>query len=193
MEKVDIYYDRMDLIALSAGQCQKFLTVSPSNILRIRFSDYVKSQLHLNIVSQLFDRPVDLYKQAYDYICGNKSYHRAANEVLGYFYKDICNFLFYNKHNVKLELITDMNSDNKKLYCDYEEYRDAVTRLSCNTFSNFDEILAYVEDNRKIIKVCDYVSRINSIADRIDSFTVIAMLTRYKLGRNIEWEVPNGD
>lgn len=194
MEKVDILYDRMDhIIALSAGHCQTFLTVSPSNILKIRYSEYVKSQLHLNIVNQLFDRPVELYKQAYDYLCGNKVYHKAAGEVLTYFYKDIINFLYYNKYNVKVELITDINSDGKKYFCDYQKYKDSLTDLANRTFSDFHEILEYVQENKSISKVCDYVTRIENIPERIDSFTAIAILTKYKPGRYIEWEVPNGD
>lgn len=190
MESVDVLYERIDhIIAISSGKFHNTLSVEPTKILKIAYSDYVKSQLHLNIVTDLFDRPIIQYKKANDFINGDIRFRKAALKVLEYFYTDVINFLRYNRYNVKLELIVDTNIISTAQYYDYNEIKNSLIELSKKQFSNFEEILEYVTDNKQLCRILDYTSNREKIAQKIDSYSIITILLNHKYGKSLSWEV----
>ena len=190
MESVDVLYERIDhIIAISSGKFHNTLSVEPTKILKIAYSDYVKSQLHLNIVTDLFDRPIIQYKKANDFINGDIRFRKVALKVLEYFYTDVINFLRYNRYNVKLELIVDTNIISTAQYYDYNEIKNSLIELSKKQFSNFEEILEYVTDNKQLCRILDYTSNREKIAQKIDSYSIITILLNHKFGKSLSWEV----
>lgn len=61
---------------------------------QITFTNYVKSQLHANIVSDLFDRSILAYDGAYKYLNGDKEKVNDFKTVLRWYYTDLSNFIF---------------------------------------------------------------------------------------------------
>lgn len=190
MDSVDVLYERIDhVLAVSSGKFHNTLSVKPDKVLKISYSDYIKSQLHLNIVTNLFGRPIHLYKKAYDYLAGDIRHVKTAQKVLEYFYEDIINFLKYNKHNVKIELIVDVKLPNKIKEYNYSEIKEGLLKLKSSDFKNLGEALAFLEDNPKLNSVIDYINNRATIMDRLDSYCVIAILLNHKIGKSLVWEV----
>jgi hypothetical protein len=61
--------------------------------LTFTFENYVKSQLHLQIVSDLYGRDIFVYKKALDYLRGKDQFLYECSLVLKYFYQDMANML----------------------------------------------------------------------------------------------------
>lgn len=192
MEKSDVLYERIDhLLAISLGQSDS-LCVTTENVLVVKFSDYVKSQLHQNMV-KLFNRSIFDYKKALDYIEGDTRKEKQAAKVLSFFYLDMLNFLKHNKHNVRLELLTDVNFPSKRrtVYT-YNTHKQWLEALATCKIETFEEALNYVEQHPEISNIIDYFTDKESILDRLDSFCIMNILENYKTGKILEWEVPNG-
>lgn len=83
--------------------------------LQIRFSDYVKSQVHLNIVEDLCHRNISEYAKALYYLQGHGAYIKQALQVLRYFYYDMSKFLINNSYNVMLDLVVDFQLEEKEI------------------------------------------------------------------------------
>ena len=60
---------------------------------QISLLNYVKSQLHVNIVSQLFGRTIITYNGAYDYLIEEGENVRDFKTVIRWYYKDLANFV----------------------------------------------------------------------------------------------------
>ncbi|MEY8333109.1 hypothetical protein AALB53_08395 [Lachnospiraceae bacterium 47-T17] len=73
----------------------------------IKFSDYVKSQVHLNISYSLYDRHISEYVKSLYFIQGDEKYRSDAEKVLRYFYADMSNFLINNPVRVDMTIIVD--------------------------------------------------------------------------------------
>ena len=84
------------------------LKVSERTI-RVKYSDYVKSQVHLNISYNLYGRAMCQYVKSMYYLNGNVKYRRDAEETLRYFYHDMASFLINNPS--KIELIIEVDAD----------------------------------------------------------------------------------
>lgn len=74
----------------------------------IRFSDYVKSQIHLSI-SNILNRNINDYLDAYLFLKGDKSKIEAARKVLLFFYEDIAQFLIQNSAQVSVFVNVDID------------------------------------------------------------------------------------
>lgn len=192
MGKSDVLFERMDhLLAISLGHSDN-LCVNTDNVLVIKFSDYVKSQLHQSMV-KLFNRNIFDYKKALDYIEGDTRKEKYASKVLSFFYLDMLNFLRNNKNNVRLELKTDVYFPSKrKTVYTYEAHKSRLYELATCNLPDFESALLYVEQHPEIASVIDYFTDKESILDRLDSFCIINILENYKTGKILEWEVPDG-
>lgn len=193
MEKSVIGFERVDhLISIASGKITPDLFITTDDILVVRYSDYVKSQLHLNMTSQLFERSSMLYKAAYDFIEGDYSLEGEAEKVLELFYHDMINFLLHNEANVKIECVTDINFTHKYVrYYNYTRQYEHLQQLCSKHFESFDDASKYVQENKSISYVLDYMQNVQDIERRLDSFCAISLITNYKAGIIPQWEVYN--
>lgn len=60
---------------------------------QISLLNYVKSQLHVNIVSQLFGRPILAYNNSYLYLTGNGENLKDFKTSIHWYYEDLSNFV----------------------------------------------------------------------------------------------------
>lgn len=98
------------LIAVAAVAKQgfsSFLSLKDVKI-EVGFTDYVKSQVHLNVSDDLYGRPLHDYADSLRYLRnGLEKYYPAAKKTLRYFYSDMADFLINNAYNVELNLVVD--------------------------------------------------------------------------------------
>lgn len=107
----DLKFERIaQLIAIGAlerGSTPASLLCVKEQVLRVCFSDYVKSQIHLNIVQDFYGRGINEYVEALLFLNGNPDYRKSAESVLRYFYLDMAKFLINNEENVLLVIVVD--------------------------------------------------------------------------------------
>lgn len=88
----------------------------------IKFSEYVKSQVHLNVVNGLFHRQLREYVETLWFLSGKTIYEKSALNVLRYFYSDIANFLINNGEQLNLFIKIDTDYFNlERVEIDFEE------------------------------------------------------------------------
>lgn len=203
---MDLLYERIaQLVAVSAisksgsiGNVQdktlNRLRVQPQE-LTIKFSEYVKSQVHLNIVADLYDRSISEYAKTLSYLNGDVVYSEEAEKVLGYFYQDMANFLINNPDDVKLNLIVDaefrssevvdLSVVKNSLLHVLNEAKEVSSLLSSKDGDNSFVIDKFI---REQIDSFDYAIVINAIdnreeaLDKIDNYTLAACLLKAKPG-----------
>lgn len=120
-------YDRvlqLLLVAYSIGDvCGNRISIHEQK-LTLKYSDYVKSQLHLPVISGFYEpweRSIFQYANALDYLEGDQSKREDALIVARYYYEDMANFLLKNRSEVHLttdlsELgLADVHEDFKTL------------------------------------------------------------------------------
>lgn len=98
-------YERFDQILLIAASRDVMSSiVIPSQDLELDFSEYVSSQLHLNVTTDLFGREMQEYYHAYLFLRGDQGYQEDVVRVLGYFYTDVAMFLENNPCNLRVQI-----------------------------------------------------------------------------------------
>lgn len=105
-----LQYERLNhilIISKLGNQLSNYDLYVPEKDYEIKFSDYVKSQIHLNIVDRLYDRRFSDYVNTLFFLRGNTTYFEDAMKVLYYFYSDIYDFLCNNPNNVRVYLDVD--------------------------------------------------------------------------------------
>lgn len=81
--------------------------------LTFTFENYVKSQLHLQTVTEIYGRDINLYLNTLNYLRGQDKYLYECSQVLKYFYADMtnmmCNVLRSDYANrTKIEIKVDL-------------------------------------------------------------------------------------
>jgi hypothetical protein len=81
--------------------------------LTFTFENYVKSQLHLQVVTELYGRDIFQYNNALKYLRGEDKFVLDCSEVLRFFYQDmtnmLCNVLKKNPDlNTKVMIVSDL-------------------------------------------------------------------------------------
>ena len=111
-----ITYDRvlqLLLVAYSTGEvCGNRISVHTPR-LTLKYSDYVKSQMHLPVISGFYEpweRSIFQYANALDYLDGDNTKREDALIVARYYYEDMANFLLKNRNEVHLQ--TDLSELN---------------------------------------------------------------------------------
>lgn len=84
-------YDKM-LCLLSVEYRPNYTSVFEQD-LTFTFEEYVKSQLHLNVMAALHGRDLFTYSRALKYLRGETEYLVECNMVLKYFYQDMANMI----------------------------------------------------------------------------------------------------
>lgn len=98
-------YERFDQILLIAASREVMNNiVIPSQDLELDFREYVSSQLHLNVTTDLFGREMQEYYHAYLFLRGDQNYQQDAIQVLRYFYMDVAMFLENNPCDVRVQI-----------------------------------------------------------------------------------------
>lgn len=59
----------------------------------ISLENYIKSQLHCNIVTPIYNRNLQIYKEAYEYLKDNKYFKSSFQQVIKWYYTDLGNSL----------------------------------------------------------------------------------------------------
>lgn len=181
MEKNIIRFERVGhLLSVAASKSNgldlKDLMLDTQGVIfSISFSDYVKSQIHLNLVTRLFSRDIRDYKYALDYISGQVPFNETVKEILIYFYTDMLHFLEINEYDCNLELVNDVqmpincNLDFASVSAEFQEF---YTQLQSLDFDNTYELLK----SSKFAEIIDYMDSIKAVEERLNSFTTIAYL-----------------
>lgn len=108
-------FERMAQLITVAASKQNCLSLNdlmlnnPDVIFSVTFSDYVKSQIHLNIVTGLFGRSILEYKYTLDYLQGKVPLSECVKNVLLFYYIDMLNFLSNNSYDCNLKVINDVS------------------------------------------------------------------------------------
>lgn len=181
MEYVELQYERIaNLIAVAASHRESdfnnlFIEPSRNIVYIVKFSDYVKSQIHLNIVSRLFVRQFTAYKSVYDSLEGKVMDRENFELVLQYFYEDLSNFLIYNPYNIKLVVKVDVEAPwlQGVHYNFTETQRSLLDLLKCR--NNFEQLLELMGDNTAF-EIIDTTLGAEDLDSKIDSYTVAAIL-----------------
>lgn len=140
----------------------------------VRFSNYVKSQIHLCIVEDLFGRSIIDYINAAKYLQGYKMYRESAEKVLKYFYADMSRFLINNLYDVLFKVVVDVDFDTEsvnvgEVKAEFERLLEMVN--SSGLYQGLSEF--------KYAGIVDSLSSVESIEDakmKIDSYVVAAVL-----------------
>lgn len=84
---------------------------------QISFLDYVKSQLHTNIVGELFGRSVTSYINTYEYLMGNEQQVSSFKQVVSWYYKDLASCILNSvgTFNSDFSILENSNIPQKHL------------------------------------------------------------------------------
>ena len=125
--KIPIRYERMNhILAMGAPEIGRQFDIQIQDTIVVVFSEYVKSQLHMNILELLnLKRDIFDYKKAYDYlVLGELRYQHECQKVLNFFYEDITAFLVHSQNNFKIEVKDDSGLyERRKRNIEYKEDR----------------------------------------------------------------------
>lgn len=155
-----------------------------ANNLTINFIEYVKSQLHSNVVTDFFGRNIFVYLNTYKFLKGEIFLEDEAIKVLNYFYEDIANFLIKNPLNMKLcvTLNPEGETDLKFLLGNISEYKDF------SQVKNFLESLLNAKTDLELFQIIqsseysfilDYVLSMDDIKNKINSWILATAILSY--------------
>lgn len=172
----DLRFERIaQIIAIAAvGSSDKGISkyFVQESAVQIRFSEYVKSQVHLNIVCGLYQRSLREYVEALWFLNGKTSCEATALKVLRYFYSDLSNFLINNQKNVKLMVVVDTD------FFDLEKRCYVIEELGKELLSDFNEILSgeLKVDNWRYSTILDYVKDADDLRTKAESYAFAEVL-----------------
>lgn len=209
-------YDRMLQLFIVANAIQPIS--STINVrkqdLTIKFSEYVKGQVHLNFITGLnalgIHRSIYDYQKALHFIRdGQKKYYESTLKVLSYFYEDMCNFLIKNREEVNVTLDVDVELNLPVKHVSLSEVRyDLMKIIKCSYLSAvaepkmelFSGEWATVDvsdcDLYTLLQECKYtslfsecnntVAQLESMVTNINNYTVAAILHECVKDENIQ-------
>lgn len=164
MEQVKIGYQRVGhLIAVGIipEQDIETLSVIPDEDTEyvLSFSDYVKSQIHLNLIPLIKvsglkpsfgNRDILDYKKSLEYYKHGIVDKKALSTVLSYFYEDMFYFLVRNSKDVVLHLELDCNPSLFSLDNSIEGIAESIDSFASfvDQDADFDTILEVVRNNK---------------------------------------------
>ena len=202
MEQVKIGYQRVGhLIAVGIipEQDIETLSVIPNKNTEyvLTFSDYIKSQIHLNLIPLIKvsglkpsfgNRDILDYQKSLEYYKHGIVDKKALSTVLSYFYEDVFYFLVRNCEDITLRLVIDCNPSLFPL----DSVIEGVTE-SIDSFANFvdkdvdfDTILEVVRNNR-FSYILDHIVNTDDLHNKKQSLAT-AILCRENL-QDLEKEI----
>ncbi len=131
----------------------------------VSFEDYVKSQVHLNLTDDLFNRPLVNYVKAYRYLGhGEPCYFDDACTALQWFYQDMADFLLNNPFDVKMHISVGDSLKLPEIQYNLENVRAELAQFSNNVSSDMVGKSRFPEILRKIKKKKELEEKKNSCA-----------------------------
>lgn len=176
---IDLRFERIAQIIAVAVLGSSNDTISKYYVesceLRIRFSEYVKSQVHLNVVHGLFGRQLREYVETLRFLDGRPVYRETAERVLRYFYSDISDFLINNCNAVDVYMEVDTPNFSVPtvaidLRCIGQEFKDGYKMIKSGELQ--------LED-WKYTPALDYVKDEQDLLDKYRSYAFAVELKRY--------------
>lgn len=178
---VDLCYERLShLIALATldpndNAAKAFLLkedLVTDRDITVRFSNYVKSQLHCYISEAISKKSFFKYINAYNYINGDMQYYNDAMELLRCFYTDMATFLLHSNLDLHVTLIVDIRLDSV-WKADTKKTKDSLIELYNHSKSeSFKEYL----DTSRYSWLIDCIDSIDDVVNRIDNYTMAASI-----------------
>lgn len=169
-----LQYERFNqLVAVAMSRTKDSVEsrfVVSSRNLEVAFSEYVKSQIHLNISAELCNLPIALYVDTLRFIDGVKGCKNSALKVLRQFYLDMSGFLIKNPDNINLHVAVDCELGIPVINYDYPMVKEQLLGFSTSA----DRGLL----DSDFVEIIDYVDNINDLNEKIDSYTVAAILLK---------------
>lgn len=183
---MELHFERMaQVIAIAAvGSEDKGISrfYLKSGDVQICFSEYVKSQVHLNVVRGLYGRSLQEYVEALRFLQGKTSNVEQATAVLRYFYKDLAYFLINNGDDIELNVKVDtdlfslprVKFDPVKMG---EELRTEFEQLRANEFKGVE--------NWRYAPVLDYIRDADDLEAKCKSYAFAQILQEESKAQNI--------
>lgn len=175
-------FERVDhLVAISATRKSTYirdnLKIAVKD-LQLKFSDYVKSQVHLNVSSDLYDRPLGDYVKALRYLNGAKKYASSAIKVLNYFYLDMAYFLVNNLDDINLFLEVDCELDIPVKVYSVSQVKDEILKMVDTVQSDDGDDLLDAMHSFEFSEIFDKCSGSEDIKKKLNSYAVAAILLK---------------
>lgn len=147
----------------------------------IRFSDYVKSQVHLNVSGSLYNRHISLYVKVLSFLYGNEKYRDDAGEVLRLFYSDMAGFLINNPSRIEMVLVVDADlGEEVDVYLD-RAVESFVSILEQADSSALPELLK----NYEFSEILDHVDDLEDAKKKAANYVLAAILLKYAKEKNL--------
>ena len=165
-------YERLgQLVAVSAIQTGHAGILDLPNVeIDVDYEDYVRSQVHLNLVTGLYGRTLGPYVNALRYCaCKEPGCRNSALEVLRYFYSDMAYFLIKNSNNIKFSATVKTSLDIPDIYYDYQKVQSELLEVAENV--TVETLRRY-----QYSWVFDYVDSMEDLKTKIDSYTMAVIL-----------------
>lgn len=169
---MEMEYERLgQLVAVSAIQPGHAGILDLPNVeIDVDYEDYVRSQVHLNLVTGLYGRTLGQYVNALRYCVGKEPGCRDnALEVLRYFYSDMAYFLIKNSNNIKFSATVKTSLDIPDIYYDYQKVQSDLLEVAENV--TVETLRQY-----QFSWVFDYVDSMEDLKTKIDSYTMAVIL-----------------
>ena len=187
---IDLKFDTVaQLVAVSSisNQSQselisKYSVNVEGNPLMVKFSEYVKSQVHLNIVHGLYNRSLSEYAETLAFLRGSTSKRAVAEKVLRYYYADLANFLINN--STPVYLLTDVDTPNFNYEC--IEYN--VEQLTAQMLTEFDQAVAQqsLASDWSFMEVYEHARDVSDFRYKATNFAFGSVLLRYSRSPQIQ-------
>lgn len=145
-----------------------------NNDLTFTFENYVKSQLHLQVVPDLYNRDIFTYAKALEYLRGNDQYLLECSYVLKYFYQDmtnmICNLLKVSPDiESKISVVSGLGR-NSKIPTKKVELAKVVSQLDSSMSGS-----SYVSDDETIYSDGVFVKFTYDEVDKLKPNNLLAL------------------
>ena len=176
-----IRYERMgQLISIAASKQNRLhlddlMLDNQDTTFTVSFTDYIKSQIHLNLVTGLYDRDIFDYKFALDYINGKSFDKEPVRRVQRYYYQDMLNFLANNKYDCDLNVLTDIEGFNNTDIIPSDVSSEFSTFIDSISKGTFDERYQIIKDS-KFAELIDYVDDYKVFYEKMYSSKTMAFL-----------------
>ena len=179
---MEMEYERLgQLVAVSAIQTGHAGILDLPNVeIDVDYEDYVRSQVHLNLVTGLYGRTLGQYVNALRYCaCKEPGCRNSALEVLRYFYSDMAYFLIKNSNNIKFSATVKTSLDIPDIYYDYQKVQSELLEVAENV--TVETLRQY-----QYSWVFDYVDSMEDLKTKIDSYTMAVILMHESRTANIQ-------
>ncbi len=156
--------------------------------LSIRFSDFVKSQLHYYMDIKLCKKGFLKYVHAFEYCSGNIAYKNDAFELLRVFYENLAMFLLHCDINLRISVDVDLNIDDE-WRVNFNDTKNSIHELLQSSRMPSPMFKEYL-DNSKYAWIVDFIDSADDGERLIDNYataaSILEMLQDSKIYKYLE-------